>query len=181
MLFWVVLVAILGFGGWQLYQEVSGANEPKQGDHWHAALGVNVCGEWVSNPPEFEARFGTEQRAGLHSHGDGLIHIHPFADDEAGGQATVGRFFEYGGWILAEDRFKLWEGDGHQNGQTCPDGRVANVRFEVNGEPRTGDPADVKPEDNDVVAIAFLPDGDVIGEPPSTANLANPVDEQSGG
>src|SRR5215470_8111282 len=24
------------------------------GDHWHAAFAVNICGEWLSNPSEFE-------------------------------------------------------------------------------------------------------------------------------
>ena len=55
-------------------------------DHWHAYLGVNVCGTWL---PERARRSRTGRtkpsvRAGLHSHGDGLMHIHPFSSDEAG-------------------------------------------------------------------------------------------------
>ena len=45
---------------------------PQNKDHWHAAFGVNVCGEWLPNAPEFE------DAEGIHTHGDGLMHIHPF-------------------------------------------------------------------------------------------------------
>src|SRR5437870_2026135 len=62
-------------------------------DHWHEALGVNVCGEWVEAPPTFEFRAGsTTVRAGLHTHGDGFIHIHPFDSVDAGNNATLGQF-----------------------------------------------------------------------------------------
>ena len=56
------------------------------------------------NVPSFENQAGTDKRAGLHSHGDGLMHIHPFTEDEAGDAATVGRFFDYGGWQVDRGR-----------------------------------------------------------------------------
>ena len=61
------------------------------GDHWHSYLGVNICGEWLPNVPEFEAPVGSpvgSRNAGIHSHGDGLIHTHPFVSSEEGKNAT---------------------------------------------------------------------------------------------
>ena len=39
--------------------------------------------------------------------GDGLIHTHPFQETESGTNATVGKFFEYGGWGLTESSIDL--------------------------------------------------------------------------
>ncbi len=81
-------------------------------DHWHVALGVNVCGQWLANPPEFETRsVRGNVRAGIHSHGDGLIHLHPFSSDEAGERATLRTFLEFGGWIDG-DGLSLWAPTG---------------------------------------------------------------------
>ena len=80
-------------------------------DHWHAAIGVNLCGTYAPNPPEFAKRSGSGNlSAGIHSHGDGLMHIHPHVSSEAGNSATVGRFFDYGGWDLDSTGFKIWTG-----------------------------------------------------------------------
>jgi hypothetical protein len=150
-------------------------DSPALGDHWHAALGIDVCGSFAENPPSFEQRGGTDERAGVHSHGDGLIHIHPYADDETGDGATVGRFFEYGGWGLGSEGFAIWDGTQLANGDACPDGRTGRLRWVVNGEERNGNPADYEPEDGDVITIAFVPDGDQIPEPPSVASLPSPA------
>ncbi len=40
------------------------------------------------------------------------------------------------------------------------------MRWSVNGEEKTGQPGDYVPNDRDVVAIAFLPEGVDIGTPP---------------
>ena len=83
------------------------------GDHWHAALGVNVCGQWLPGAPQFEQRANQAgQTAGIHSHGDGLIHLHPFASDE-GNNPSVGRFMEDGGWKLSSGVFTVWD-DEHE-------------------------------------------------------------------
>lgn len=151
------------------------ASGDQPGDHWHAALGVNVCGEWLPNAPEFETRAGTGNvQAGIHSHGDGLIHIHPFTSNEAGTNATVGTFFEFGGWDLSENSFHVWTGDEHSNGDTCGN-QEAEVRWSVNGKEQSGNPADYRPEDGDVIALALLPPDEKIGRPPSAGTT--PVDE----
>jgi hypothetical protein len=159
--------------------ESSAAHPLPNEDHWHAAIGVNVCGTWQPNPPEFEFRAGSQVRAGLHSHGDGLMHIHPYSSDEAGDNATVGAFFEFGGWSVSEESLSVWGGLQRSNGDEC-DGEPATVRWSVNGEERDGNPAAYRPNDGDVIAIAFLPEGDDIGEPPSASNLASPNDVEPG-
>jgi hypothetical protein len=151
-------------------------------DHWHAAIGVNVCGSWLPNPPEFhqQADNGSLQ-AGIHSHGDGLIHIHPYSSSEGGDNATVGRFFDYGGWNVDAESIDLggtlpWSGESYENGDECPDGGTGTLVWSVNGERREGNPADYKPQQDDVIAIGFLAEGQELGTPPSAGNLAAPVD-----
>jgi len=146
-------------------------------DHWHAALGINVCGTWQPNAPEFAQRFGSQLTAGIHSHGDGLVHIHPYTSDEAGERATLGRFFDNGGWDISEDSFSVWGGIERSNdGDDDCGGTEASVRWSVNGEEQTGDPGDYRPDNLDIVAIAFLPDDEEIGEPPSAATVTTPSD-----
>ncbi|MDQ1520784.1 MAG: hypothetical protein QOI55_1857 [Actinomycetota bacterium] len=145
-------------------------------DHWHAALGVNVCGTWLPNTPAFENRAGTSVRAGLHSHADGLMHIHPYSSDEAGKRATVGLFLKYGGWKVTSDQLQVWDTNKpHKNGEKC-DGKPAKVRWSVNGKERTGNPGAYRAQQGDVVALAFLPAGQKIGTPPQAKDLATPSD-----
>ena len=61
---------------------------PQLGDHIHAAYGVNVCGEEADPLPEFESSIG------IHTHGDGVMHIHPFSALGTGVNATLGRFLK---------------------------------------------------------------------------------------
>jgi hypothetical protein len=152
------------------------------GDHWHAALGVNVCGQWLPPAPQFEGRASNPGiQAGIHSHGDGLIHLHPFASDETGDDATVGRFMHYGGWELSSSSFTVWDDQVHRNGHACPTGGKGRVQWAVGryGKPwpanvRTGDPADYRPKNGDIVAMYFVPDGSPLPEPPDAdAALSN--------
>ena len=152
------------------------------GDHWHAAFAVNVCGEWLSNPAEFEtAADNPNVRTGIHTHGDGFIHIHPFFASEGGGNATLGKFLDYGGWSASEDAISVWEGPSFdpakttwRNGDVCPDaegnagtGAPGRVVFEVNCKTASGDPSAHKLADQEVVALGFVPKGVEIGPPPN--------------
>ena len=143
--------------------------------HWHAALGVNVCGEWLPNAPAFEVRSGTDVPAGINTHGDGLIHIQPTADDESGENATLGRFMEFGGWKVTPDSFDVWGDVSKKTGDKCG-GDAADVRWSVDGEEQDGDPAEHALGDLEVIAIALLPDGEEIGEPPSAGDVFTPDD-----
>ncbi len=151
-------------------------------DHWHASLDFNVCESWVTPSqatPEFEDRVGQGNvRAGVHSHGDGLMHIHPFSSDESGDNATVGTFMDFGGWELGTDNFTLADGQEHKDGDKCGE-ETAVVRWSVNGEEQKSNPARYKPADQDVIAVYLVPEEvklDDLGEPPSAAGLASPAD-----
>ncbi|MDZ4828368.1 MAG: hypothetical protein SGJ13_18155 [Actinomycetota bacterium] len=153
-----------------------GDEPPALGDHWHAAFGVNVCGEWLANAPEFHnAADDLSLQAGVHSHGDGLVHIHPFVSGEAGANATMGKFFEYGGWSAGADSFEVWDGAVHQSGDLC-DGQAAVVSWTLNGEAQDGDITAHRLADGDVIALALIPEGDEVGRPPSAADLDAPSD-----
>jgi hypothetical protein len=157
-------------------------------DHWHAAFGVYVCDQWLPNPPETPrdssgniVRHGTDVYAGIHTHGDGLIHMEPQSSDDAGKSATVGRYFKYNGWSLSETSFKYDKGVSKSNGDTCPasngsPGGKGTLTWAVNGKDHTGNLADYNMRNNDRIVLAFLPPGKTaasLGDPPSTSNLPN--------
>jgi hypothetical protein len=148
-------------------------------DHWHSSLAVNVCGEWIADAPEFHEVAGSTIQAGIHTHGDGFIHIHPYSSGDSGNNATLGRYFEIGGWEVAEDSFDVWSGPAvdptqtrWSNGDECPAGstmagRTGVVKWSVNCAPRSGDPGEYKMKDLQVIALAFLPQNEDIGVPPN--------------
>jgi hypothetical protein len=166
------------------------------GDHWHASLDVNDCGAWLPPAPQFETEAGNPQiRVGIHSHADGLIHIHPFNSSESGSHATVGRFLTYGGWSASSDSLDLWAGaDGKpvkvKNGDECTqaDGtkKKGTLTWYVNGKKQSGSPADYQPKDKDKIALLFDPAGTTleslsadaaVGPPPNAKQLQQPSDE----
>ena len=67
-------------------QDMGGA--PQLGKHIHTAYGINVCGEFREAIPEFESKIG------VHTHGDGVIHLHPFSSLGVGANATFERFLD---------------------------------------------------------------------------------------
>jgi hypothetical protein len=72
---------------------------PTIDDHWHVAYGFNLCGEWSQLEgnlegvgPDGELLSDGYALTGLHSHDDGVIHIHPFTALGTGAKVTLGRF-----------------------------------------------------------------------------------------
>ncbi|MFP5326460.1 MAG: hypothetical protein ACLGHT_03130 [Acidimicrobiia bacterium] len=64
---------------------------PRAGeDHWHAAYTIAECGEF--RPALTSA---AQDRLGIHTHEDGLIHIEPFLDGAAGTNAKLRLFLDY--------------------------------------------------------------------------------------
>ena len=83
-------------------------------DHWHAAFGIDICGEYQENPGDA----GPDTR-GIHTHQDGLIHIHPFVGAAAGERATFSVFAEQTGIEVTDDSFTLPDGTTYTNGDDC--------------------------------------------------------------
>ena len=61
---------------------------PTTADHWHAAYTVYNCG---AEMPPFLSQVDPD---GIHSHGDSLIHIHPYNSSATGADARLGVFFD---------------------------------------------------------------------------------------
>jgi plastocyanin len=63
--------------------------------------------------------------SGVHTHGDGIMHIHPFQQSEEGSGARMVKWFEYGGGELSQDSIRL-PGESEENtvhnGDVCPEG-----------------------------------------------------------
>src|SRR5205823_6781108 len=55
---------------------------------------------------------------GIHSHGDGLIHIHPFLDSAAGRKATMDIFLTQVGISITDNTLTLGTGDEFTEGKT---------------------------------------------------------------
>lgn len=154
-------------------------------DHWHAAIGVQLCGQW--QPPLHDAGGDV---AGIHTHSDGLIHIHPFVGAASGDNATFSVFASQVGIELGDGEFTMPDGTRYANGDDCEvedgdavPGEVALVVWPPQAteatEPRivTEDLGDVRFErDGQIFALAFVPDLDDVGIPPSVEALANPGD-----
>jgi hypothetical protein len=89
----LTLIVVLGVS-LVVYARSERSNEdlggvPQLGDHIHVALAVNICGEEQSPVPEWEPT-----PIGIHTHGDGVMHIHPTSQLGVGRNATLGRFIE---------------------------------------------------------------------------------------
>ncbi|MGH9036093.1 MAG: hypothetical protein ACRD0O_10035 [Acidimicrobiia bacterium] len=143
---------------------------PDIGEHHHAALGINICGQWKPSTPQYESA------KGVHSHGDGFIHMHPYSRAGSNENATVGLFLSQADEKVTNDSIKLGDGTDLKNGDECAnlDNKPGKLRWSVNGTEKQGNPARYVANDRDVVALAFLPDGEEIGTPPSVGS--NPSD-----
>ena len=78
----VIIVAVFGILG-LLFITRSATGAPHIGqDHWHASYTYYKCGTKMPNAPTWES--------GVHTHGDGIMHIHPFqAFEEGSGSRMV--------------------------------------------------------------------------------------------
>lgn len=151
-----------------------GSEENPAGDHWHSAYGVYACDEFLP----FLEDPGRDPD-GIHTHGDGIIHIHPFTRRAAGDNAVFGVFEELMGMTFDEDRIE-YDGKTFKDGDDC-DGEPGEVRFLVNGKEVKGDPSDYKYEDRDVIVVAFAPKDKKIPALPWADTLNNLSDVPSDG
>jgi hypothetical protein len=150
---------------------------PVIGDHWHAAVGFSICDQFEPDIAEFESRVG------IHTHGDGVIHIHPSSAGGAGENATLGTFLEGAGVTLTDTELTMGDKSWKEGDQKCGDEDAELVVAQWKDVEST----DEKPaiilrdfdsvrfrEDGEGYTIAFVPEDEVenIPKPPSAANLA---------
>lgn len=154
----------------------SQANE--EFDHWHAALGVYDCDHFVYDGSETGGPFFTDvlqDPAGIHTHGDGVVHVHPFTDAAGGRNARLHYFFEDvgleasddkitfpDGTVWDEDEKRCGEGDDAEPGQIVV-ARWNNAQDAADGEKPseliTEDFGDIRfRADREYFTLAFLPE-----------------------
>src|SRR5689334_3458234 len=85
---------------------------PQIGDHWHAAYGIYICDNFIA--PLTDAR---EDTRGIHTHGDGIIHVHPFSSVAAGKNANLENFFWMTKADVGDDHITLPTGETWENGK----------------------------------------------------------------
>ena len=144
-------------------------------DHWHMAYGIYDCTKYL---PALEA---DSDPTGVHTHGDGLIHIHPFGAAAAGSNATLQRFFDAVGFKVSDKKITLQDGKSFASGGMCG-AKKASVRTLLWPTRTTKtptvvtDPAKLRLTDQAVVAFVYAPADAKIPEPPSLAELEDPAD-----
>jgi hypothetical protein len=150
------------------------------GDHWHAAIGFNVCGTFL---PDFSEG---DDPVGIHTHGDGIVHIHPFNSEASGARATLQRYFDARDLTVEEGKLLVPGTNAKINGDLCgtEPGRVQVKTWDSRsssdtGRMVTGAPGAVRLADNQLITIAFLPDGSEITKPPSEPGLGTLTDVPS--
>jgi hypothetical protein len=147
-------------------------------DHWHAAYGFYICGEFLPNTPAVE----TTSTAGIHTHGDGVIHIHPFSQAGAGENATLGKFLgDLPDLELTDDELTIGSDHWRNHETKCGDetGELVVARWQ-NVQTTDQEPSltysnfdDLRFRgDGEGYTIAFVPEGETdIPKPPSAAQL----------
>lgn len=138
-------------------------------DHWHAAYGIYICDKFVDQI--------TDQRdpEGIHTHGDGVIHIHPIVRRAAGKNATLSKFFDAVRLDLTDSKLEV-PGKTYSEDKDKCDGKPGIVQLKVKGrdKPITTNIADFRfTKDREVLTIAFAPEGAEIPTPPSEPTLDN--------
>lgn len=151
-----------------------GGEHPTTQEHWHAAYGFYFCDQF--SPPLAD---NGRDPLGIHTHGDGIVHVHPFSQAASGNRATLDKFEKTMGITLSKTRLEVGD-KKFANGDKCGD-KPGEVRVLVNGEPFDGDPSDIKFADRQGIVIGFAPkDADLPKEPPSFAGLNNLGDVPGG-
>ena len=121
---------------------------PQIGDHWHASYQISICGKELAPLPD--------KPGGVHTHGRGVIHIHPISRTESGKNATLALFFSTSGGLLTRDSMTLPSGETYANGDRCPGGQPGHLVVTVNGA-RLDTPSSYILHDREPIWIGFQP------------------------
>ena len=171
----IAVVTILGVAGivfsraeyrQELAAGADGSAPVANRDHWHAAYGIYVCDQFL--PPLTDER----DPKGIHSHADGIIHIHPFVRSAAGRNATLAVFADAVNMELEDDRLEVPGGETYEAGDDDCDGKDAVVQVKVNDKVVTEEVANIKLNDGDLITIAFAPKAAELPAPPSAKDLS---------
>jgi len=200
----VAIVIVLGFSlvfYARQSRPAADASAPQLEDHWHHAYGFYLCDTWFQLEGDAEERdsagfLNTDfTRTGVHSHGDGLIHWHPFSNAAVGRNAVLGVFLDTYNVELTNDKLTFPEdqraglpyenetGVFEDGETTCIiDGKEEDAELKVvvwdnfsdtdSGTTFIADYNNIRLEkDAKVIAIAFVPDDTDVSMPPWAPDL----------
>lgn len=156
-------------------------------DHWHAAFALDICGGVLPNEQ------APDNLDGFHIHSDKLIHIHPYAKNVAGRNATFGVFARNAGIELAKGEVTLPDGRTFKDGDMCEgeDGEESPGRLALyvwppqatdKSKPQvvTDDIAGVRFEQEGMAfVLAFVPEDAEVKLPPTIDALQAPNDSDA--
>jgi hypothetical protein len=172
----VVLLGVLGV--WfsrDTAHHSAAADQPTVNDHWHAAYGWDICGNFLPDLPQ------PPNLIGLHTHGDGVIHIEPQDPVlDTGKNANLGRFVSgYPGLELSKTSLTVLN-QTWTNGEPKCDGKPGEISVVSNGKTYTppNNPSSLRIPKNGWITIAFVPKGTNVPPPP---NWQQKVDRANGG
>jgi hypothetical protein len=108
----VVVLGLLAIVYGRQSRPSNGAGVPRVNDgtntdaHWHAAFGIYICDTFQPKITGTKEEQGTDAQGntvflddkfrilGVHSHGDGIIHYHPYSTKSSGNRAKLGVFLD---------------------------------------------------------------------------------------
>jgi hypothetical protein len=149
------------------------AETPTLTDHWHASYGIYVCDQFLAPLTD-----QVQDTTGLHTHGDGIAHIHPFNSGSTGKNATLAKWGETTGLDFTSDGFTA-NGTTYADGYDC-NGQPATVSAYVwdasdtSAAPKisTSDLGSIRfDRDRMAITLAVVPDGTDVPLPPSLGDL----------
>lgn len=151
------------------------ALSPSFADHWHLSFGIYDCTSDGFLPNLEDPGL---PNAGIHTHGDGVIHLHPFSSSATGNNAQMERFLEATRTDIEDDaRMTFPDRPALEEGVQCggEDAILQIARF----APGETTPTEVATDDllnfrfrqdQEAIVIALAPEGADIPAPPQ-ANI----------
>ncbi|MBV8161878.1 MAG: hypothetical protein JO265_13220 [Acidimicrobiia bacterium] len=160
------LVVVLGVLGVWLSRDAAhhsaAADSPTVNDHWHAAYGFDICGNFLPDLPQ------PPNLIGLHTHGDGVIHIEPQDPVlDTGSHATLGRFVSgYPGLEMTPTSLTVLN-ETWKNGDPKCNGQAGFLVVKSSAKVVPRDPRNLRVPHNGWITIAFVPKGTAVPPPPN--------------
>jgi hypothetical protein len=158
--------------------EDAGAS-PSVNDHWHSAFGIYVCDRFLPDPVD------VQDRTGIHTHNDGIIHIHPFSRRSGGENATFDAFADSVDMSFGGGSF-VFEGRTYDDTTSCDGVPATVVLYEWHADDLGAEPivhrgplGEVRfTADRQAFTLAIVADGAPVPRPPSVPTLDRLADIQ---
>lgn len=144
---YLIIIVAISVIGYFLFKISHIKRYPNVGDHWHAQYEVFICGTRMPSLPYYT-------QGNIHTHGDGLIHIHPQNESEAGKNATLERFFENAGGVFKQNILQYPGSKVYRNSDICSNSQPGFLKLLVNGK-ENKELDQYVPDDGDKIRIEF--------------------------